>query len=351
MWQVIGQDRAVSLFRRSLDLDLLAHAYLLVGPAHVGKMTLAINLAQAVNCEAAAPPCGECASCQKIAVCGHADVQVVGLGSQGDTNGASPKAEISIEQIRQIQHSASLPPFEGRCRVFIIDEAELLSIEAANCLLKTLEEPEASVIFILLTVNEDLLPRTVISRCQRVELMPVAINRVAAALEEKWDVEPERAQMLARLSRGCLGWAVRALEGALLQQRAECLDELLGVIEADCEERFAYVARLVARFGQNRRLLQERLSLWLDWWRDLLLAKVGLSQDVTNVDQLATVSGLAKRYDLASIKGFIDCLRAARGQLRKNANPQLVLETLMLNMPEAGNDEENAAVEPGVSYG
>ena len=125
MWQVIGQTRAVSLLQRGLETDSLAHAYLFVGPAHVGKMTLALNLAQALNCEAAEPPCGQCLSCQKIASAKHADVQIIGLGYDGDSVETRPRVEISIDQIRQLQHSANLPPFEGKCRIFIIDGAAL----------------------------------------------------------------------------------------------------------------------------------------------------------------------------------------------------------------------------------
>src|SRR3989304_2552198 len=101
MWQVIGQTRAVSLLQRGLETGSLAHAYLFVGLAHVGKMTLALNLAQALNCAATEPPCGECVSCQKIASVKHADVQIVGLSRDGDSAEARPRAEISIDQIRQ----------------------------------------------------------------------------------------------------------------------------------------------------------------------------------------------------------------------------------------------------------
>ena len=192
MWQVVGQSRVVSLLQRSLEMGALAHAYLFIGSPHVGKMTLALNLAQALNCEASEPPCGECASCQKIASAKHADIQIIGVTSNGDSAEAKPRVEISIDQIRQIQHSANLPPFEGRYKVFIIDGAEFLSNEAANCLLKTLEEPVGEVIFILLTVNDRLLPATVISRCQRLELPPLATSEVEAALGSRWSVEPTK---------------------------------------------------------------------------------------------------------------------------------------------------------------
>jgi len=331
VWQVVGQTKVVSLLQRSLERGALAHAYLFIGPRHVGKMTLALNLAQALNCEAAEPPCGECASCQKIALAKHADVQIIGLVNDANSAEAKPRVEIGIDQIRQMQHSSSLPPFEGKYKVFIIDGAELLSIEAANCLLKTLEEPVGRVIFILLTTNDRLLPATVISRCQRLELPPLAATEVEAALNKR-GVEPQKAKLLARLSRGCLGWALSAVDDGL-QQRAEMMDRLLDIINADYEERFAYAAQLVAQFNKSRGLVQEILDLWLDWWRDLLLVKVGGSDTITNIDRLPTQVEMVRGYNLAQIRAFINSIQAAGEQLRQNANPRLVLEVLMLEIP------------------
>jgi len=312
----------------------MAHAYLLGGPPHIGKMTLAINLAQALNCEADEPPCGECVSCQKIASAKHPDIQIIGLTSNDDSAEAKLRAEISIDQIREMQHSANLPPFEGRYKVFIIDGAELLSNEAANCLLKTLEEPVSGVIFILLTSNDRLLPATVVSRCQRLELLPLAASEVEAALESRWGIEPQKARLLARLCHGCLGWALSAAsDDSLLELRAERIDRLLDIINTDYEERFAYAAQLAAQFSRSRGLVQEVLDLWLDYWRDLLLVKVGRSDTITNIDRLAMLVGIAKGYSLAQIKAVINSIQAAGEQLRQNANPRLVLEVLMLDIP------------------
>jgi DNA polymerase-3 subunit delta' len=334
VWQVIGQTRVVTLLQRSLEEESLAHAYLLVGPPHVGKMTLALNLAQALNCQGTERPCGECASCQKIASANHADVQVIGLTQNVDSAEAKLRTEIGIDQIRQMQHSASLPPFEGKYKIFIIEGAEFLSTEAANCLLKTLEEPTGKVVFILLTTNDGLLPATVVSRCQRLELSPLAATEVETALNSRWGIEPQKAKLLARLSHGCLGWALSAaLDDGLLQQRAEKMDRLLDIINADYEERFAYANQLAAQFTQNRGLVQEVLDLWLDWWRDLLLVKIGCSDIITNVDRLDKLAEIAEDYRLAQIKAFINSIQAAGEQLRQNANPRLVLEVLMLDMP------------------
>jgi len=334
MWQVVGQTRVVALLQRAVAEGAIAHAYLLVGPRHVGKMTLAINLAQAVNCQSTTPPCGECVSCQKIAAGKHADVQIIGLMGNGDAADGGSRAEISIARIREMQHDSNLPPFEGRCKVFIIDGAELLSDEAANCLLKTLEEPVGRVMFILLTTNDALVPTTVISRCQRLELMPQPVGQIEMALVEQWGVAREKAGLLARLSHGCLGWAIMALDDDdLLKLRTDNIDGLLDAVGADYEERFAYAARLAARFGQDRGTVLGTLDLWRDWWRDLLMVKLGITEAVTNVDRMTVLVELAGHYGLAQIRNFVDSIGVASEQLKQNANPLLVLETLMLGIP------------------
>jgi DNA polymerase-3 subunit delta' len=334
VWAIVGQSRAISLFQRSLEQGSIAHAYLLVGPPHVGKMTLALELAQALNCQGAKPPCGQCDACQKVALGKHADVQVIGL-NPAENSTDKPRTEIGIDQIREMQHSSSLPPFEGRYKVFIIDRAELMSTEAANCLLKTLEEPVAGVIFILLTTNDLILPATVVSRCQRLELRPLATSQVEAALSQRWNIETQKAGLLARLSHGCLGWALlAATDDSLLQQRTQRVDKLLNIASGDYEMRFDYAAQLVAQFSQSRSLVQEMLDLWLDWWRDLLLVKLGCSSAITNIDHQAMLVDLAKGYNLAEVRAFIHSIQAAGEQLRQNANPRLVLEVLMLSIPE-----------------
>ena len=338
MWQVVGQDRAISLLQCSLEKKALAHAYLFVGPPHIGKMTLALDLAKAVNCDAVALPCGECASCRRIASGKHADVQIIGLAGDRDSAEARSQTEISIDQIRQMQHSACLPPFEGRYKVFIIEGAELLSNEAANCLLKTLEEPEEKVVFLLLTAREELLPATIVSRCQRLDLSPLAVSEVEVALNSRWAVEQEKARLLARLCHGCLGWALRtAPDDSWLKERSERMEQFLGVIDTDgYEGRLEYAAQLASQFNKNRGSVQEILDLWLDWWHDLLLVKIGCFEAITNVDVSPILEQRAEDYSLAEIKGFVSTIQSIGKQLKQNANPQLVFEVLMLSVPGRG---------------
>jgi len=309
-------------------------------------MTLAMDLASAVNCDGGEAPCGECGPCRRIAEGKHADISVISLASGGtEENGeGETRTKIGVGQIDQILHSVNLPPFEGRCKVFVLDGAEFLSIGAANRLLKTLEEPAGRVVFLLLTTNEGALPTTVVSRCQRIVLRPPGTAEAEAALTARWGIEAERARLLSRLSCGCLGWAVSAAsDGSLLQRRDEWLDAMLGLVDAGYEERFGYAARLAGRFSRNREEVQEQLGLWLDWWRDLLLVKASCVDAVVSVDRLPTLTEMADGYTLAQVRAFIENVRSAGEQLRLNANPLLVLEVLMLAIPERVGAASTAA--------
>ncbi len=233
-----------------------------------------------------------------------------------------------------MQHSASLPPFEGNYKIFIIEDAGFLSNEAANCLLKTLEEPVGRVVFILLASNDNLLPATVVSRCQRLELLPMSFTKAEAALVSRWGVEPEQARLLARLSHGCLGWAITAAsDNSLLQQRETEMERLSGIMQAGTEERFSHAAKLAGQFNQNRGSVYGILDLWLYYWRDLMLVKIGYNDIIINMDRLSTLAEMVRSYTLEQIEAFIKSIQAAREQLMQNANPQLALEVLMLDMP------------------
>jgi DNA polymerase-3 subunit delta' len=331
MWQIKGQDKVVDLLKRSLREGRFPHAYLFVGPPHVGKMTLAINLAQALNCDAEEPPCGKCRSCYKIAAGKHADVLVVGPATN----------EMTIEQIKEMQKAVFLPPYEGKCKVFILDRAERLSDEAANRLLKTLEEPPPRTLLILLTSKENLLLPTITSRCQRVELPPLHHTQVEEALTQHWNMAPERAKFLARLSKGCLGWALLAeQDDALLGERSQRLDTLLALDKPGRGARLSFAGELAAQFSKNRDLVESWIGLWLEWWRDILLLKEGNRESITNIDRESEIVWRAKCYTLRQLLASIRNLQEALGQLNQNANPRLVLEVLMLKMPFINSEKE-----------
>jgi len=332
MWQVIGQDRILSLLDYSLKTNTVAHAYLLAGPRHVGKGTLAINLAQALNCDGPELPCGQCRSCQRILEGKHADVTPIGLDS---------RTEIGIDDIRGLQRLANLPPYEGKCKVFIIDDAEYLSTEAANSLLKILEEPPPKVVWLLLAAEEAHLLPTIISRCQRLELKPVPSERIQEVLVKSYSVDANKAKLLTQLCHGRLGWAVSALaKDDILEQRSQRIDKLVSLLTPtgrSLEQRFAYAQELASQFSQNRRAGAEISELWFDWWRDLMLIKGGCREGIINVDYGVALEEQAGGLSLSEIKEFLANLCLLQEEISKNVNPRLALEWLMLNLPRMEN--------------
>jgi DNA polymerase-3 subunit delta' len=331
MWDIIGHDRAVDLLKQSLATGRAAHAYLFTGPEHVGKMALAQRLAQALNCNGAEPPCGECSACKKIAAGTHPDVQVIGLTQKDE---GDERKVISVEQMKDLQHDANLPPFEGKNKVFIIETAELLHVDAANRFLKTLEEPQPDVTFVLLTVNERLLPETVVSRCLRLELQPVDRAVIAEWLVGHGKVAPDKADLLARLSHGCPGWALTAAaDEAVLARRDAELDALHGLLAAPVEERFAWAGDLASGFTGDRRAVYGVLERWSDYWRDIMLVKLGCRDMITNGDRLDEIARVAASCRLEQAREYLAAIDRCASQLRRNVSPRLALEVLVLDIP------------------
>jgi DNA polymerase III subunit delta' len=338
MWQTVGQTRIIDWLRRALKQGTLGHAYLLVGPRQIGKMSLALDLAMALNCQSDTEekPCGACPACQKIKAGNHADVQIINLTQYLDAESPKERTEIGIDQIKNVLHTASLPPFEGKCRVYVIDEAGNLSSDAANCLLKTLEEPGSNVLFILLTTNARLIPATVVSRCQRLNLTRVKTAEIESTLISRWNLEPDQAKLLAGLSHGCPGWARQAVDNPEpLRVRSERFENLRSLMQSGYSERFSVAYQLAMQFSRKREAVYEILDAWLGWWRDVLLVKTGCHADIVNSDYLPALSEMAGIYDLAQIATAISNLREASEQLKLNANSRLVLEALMLDLPAA----------------
>jgi DNA polymerase-3 subunit delta' len=322
MWQVVGHKWAVDLLNRALASGRVAHAYLLTGPPQIGKRSLALNFAQALNCLDGNEerPCGQCLACRKIAHGSHPDVQLI----EGE------RGSLKIDQMRTLQHEAALSPLEGRWKVYIIRQMEQATAEAANCLLKTLEEPPAHVILLLTASRSDALLPTIVSRCQMLNLRPLANETVQRALQERWGVDAERAQLLARLSGGRLGWAVAVSQNdAILARREKHLNEMKELLGQGRVERLEYAQQL----SRNPEAAPELLHLWLSWWRDLLLAASESSAGIINIDRKDALSAQARRYSLGQVRDFVEALRAAAWRLEHNANTRLTLEVLLLSLP------------------
>ena len=335
MWQTIGHDKAINNLDRGLAEGRLSHAYLLAGPRQVGKMTLALELAQAVNCLGTERPCGECDQCSRIARGLQADVRIVGLDTQAS------RVLISIDQVREVQREASLKPFEGRSRVFIFDGAELLSEEAANSLLKTLEEPPDQVVLILLTSDLGALLPTLVSRCQVLELRAVAETLVSEWLQTQDNVDPSRADEVARLAGGRSGWAINAVsDPEILRKLDDQVRSIGSLVTGSLEERFSYAANLASSVGRGQEARHGPLSLWLGWWRDVLLVKAGLSELAHYRSGMEAVTAVAGALTLAEVARAVEAVQQTIGYLQRNVNPRLALEDLMLALPQPHGPEQ-----------
>jgi DNA polymerase-3 subunit delta' len=335
-WGIIGHTAAVAYLRRSLLNGRGAHAYLLSGPAHIGKALLALRLAQRLLCErAGADPCLECRACKRVAHGNHPDVRFISLAAQhaaGKPDAAVSK-ELKIDTVREWQRDIDLRPFEADRRVFILDDAQTLTEAASNALLKTLEEPPSYAVLILIAHGTgDLLP-TIVSRCRLVRLGPVPRTTVAQALRER-NVAAEDAQLVAAWSDGRIGWALDAVANPdLLDQQQQRLDTLMQLGAVSRIERMRWAEERAKEYRGDTAAALDWIRLWQSWWRDVLLVHSGNEGLVTHLDRQPEVQQVAKGTALREVQQFLATLDAAPVQLADNVNPQLVFEHLVLHVP------------------
>lgn len=328
-WNIIGHEHSIDILRRMLASQQVRHAYLFSGPPRIGKSLLAHRFAQTLLCTGGpdprvAPlnPCNTCLACRKVLHGNHPDIHVV--------TKAPDKQFIVIEQIRALQNDAARRTLEGRRNVFLIPDAHQMNVQAANCLLKTLEEPEPDVVLLLTVPEPGLLLPTIISRVQQLPMQLLTTTKIRQALVEDWEADPKEADLVAALAAGRMGWAVQAMEDEeMMEERKAQLEGLAKLPTLNKVQRFDFVQRLA---GDSERA-RETLELFLLWWRDLVLASNSCLDLTVNVDMRDLLKTQASKILPNQAQQMVRSILKTLEALEQNVNTRMALEVLMLDMP------------------
>lgn len=324
-WPVYGHDWAVEYLRKSMIHRRIRHAYLFVGTQSIGKMTLAKAFAMALNCtheDENARPCGECRNCKLIRSGSHVDM----LYSETDPN----TGVLKIEEVRSITSRIAMKPYEARHRIAIFDDFDHAQPRAQDALLKTLEEPPPYAVLILLATSlESILP-TITSRSQILHLRPVPVDLIRELMQTKYQQDTVRATLLAGLSGGRIGWAIRAAEEpGMLDQRQHALDLLDELLAMNRAGRFG----LAEDLAKDKTALGQLLELWLTYWRDVLHKVEGSEIKLANADRQVQIEQMVYKITPDEATTALRATRTLLDQLPYNINTRLALETLLLDYP------------------
>lgn len=329
---IIGHEELIKTLHGALQSGRISHAHLFSGPRGVGKKTTALAFARALLClqRNTGDGCGECESCRKVEQEIHPDMRTI----------RPEGATIKISQVRQLMADLRLGSADGRWVVRIVDEADAMTAEAANAMLKTLEEPLQGVVIILVTTRPQAVLPTIVSRCQHMVFQPMLKHQVLQGMIRVEGEPSEKMQLAAAMSGGSLGKALELVAGGFIQ-RDLAFQLIERISTADVEEALSMAAELTAR----KEDLVSLLDMMILWFRDsLLYNETGNSLRMIYIDRQADVIALTGTYTTGRLLDIIQCLERSKSSLLSSANVQLALEALFLRLagfgPEGNRREE-----------
>src|SRR6266487_5375930 len=324
-WNLVGHEWAVDMLKKHVVNGTTRHAYLFAGPPGLGRRTLALRFAQALNCQTpigAGIPCGECRNCKQIASMQHPDLTVI----QADAEGGIMK----VDQIREARRILTLKPYAANYRVALFLRFHEANDSASNALLKTLEEAPSYAVLILTADNPEQLLPTIVSRCEVLRLRPLKVEEVQKALEDK-GFETNQSKLIAHISGGRFGYARRLLESeSLLAEREERLNDLQSLISASRVEKFSYADKLSKDKDSMRRVV----LIWLSYWRDVMLRTAQAKTPLVNIDRNVEIEDIAHSMDLSSARLVVNGLESTLEKMERNVNTKLLAEVLLLDLPK-----------------
>ena len=322
---VVGHEEIITHLQNAIRLEKVSHAYIFSGERGTGKKLLASLFAMTLQCEEhGISPCMKCESCKKPLSKNHPDIISI--------THEKPNS-IGIEEIReQLINDVEIRPYSGRFKIYIIDEAQKLTLQAQNALLKTIEEPPAYAVIILLTDNLDILLPTITSRCVTLGLKPVSDNMVKNYLMDQMNIPDYQAEVDASFAQGNIGKAKRAATSA---EFSELMQNALKILKNSKEVQLYELIAVMKEMSQEKQNIYDYLDLFAMWFRDVLLFKA--TREVDNLVFKQEINHIKERAQVSSYEGLeriIDGIQTAGIRLRANVNFDLTMELLFLTIRE-----------------
>ncbi|MCC6545355.1 MAG: DNA polymerase III subunit delta' [Nitrospirae bacterium] len=314
--EIRGQERAINILKRAIATDHAAHAYIFHGPEGVGKKLAAMTFAMAMNCtEDKGDACGQCISCRKISSGIHPDFTLLDQDS----------GDIKIAAIRDLINGMVYKPLEAKKRVIIVNGAERFNLSSSNAFLKTLEEPPANTVIILISSSPDMLLQTILSRCQKISFSQIPPDIIAGILMDKMGIEEVQADFVSCMSDGSPGKAISLASEDIQQIRLHILN---GIFTTNRESRGA-VFELSEKYSKDDDSFYNVLFWIITCLRDMLILKEnGDSGLIINKDVSRILTDLKNRMSLERLLDIMGMVKSVYKGQERNMNRQLALDVL-----------------------
>lgn len=323
---IIGQESIKKHLQTAIKTGNLSHAYIINGEYGSGRQTIASALAKTIQCQSKTDDtdaCGVCTSCKQAESHNHPDIKYI----------THDKTSISVNDIReQLNNDISIKPYSSEYKIYIIPDANKMTEQAQNALLKTIEEPPVYAIIILLTENCDSLLPTIRSRCVTLTMNPVEKDKICTYLENKFQLEPEQAQIAANYCQGNIGKAIRfANSSDFIEMKNQVLKLLKNLDSMD----IASIIDTIKEFSTHKNDINDYLDLMLLWYRDVLMFKVTKDANLLLYsDEYSAISEQATKRDYENIENIIAAIDKAKVRLKANVNFDVTIELMILAMKD-----------------